>query len=126
MSKENNNNYPTCNLTIKGEEYYDNKVPTIKGKAFGSNVVLPIVLMSACCTCMLSTIFIIIGYKSHKIFYNYTPLVIFAYIFAFCCLSSFIGNVVYLYKIKKNFNMTPKNPDRRPCISSSDDKLVIV
>ena len=126
MSNENNNKFPTCNLTIKGEEYYDNKVPTIKGKSFGSKVVLPMVLISLCCTCMLSTIFLTIGYRSQKILYKYTPWVIIAYILAFCCFSSFIGNIVHLYKIKKNFNVTPNNPNRRPCISSSDNNILIV
>jgi amino acid transporter len=124
--EENYNGYPKCNLTINGNEYYDNKLVESTGKAVGSIFAFPFVLMSAFCTFILSIIFIIVGYKSHKKSDKYTSWVVIAYIIGICCLSSFVSNLVQLYKIKHNLNMVPENPDRRPCISSSDYKTVIV
>lgn len=126
MTEEIHIKYPKCNVNINGNEYYDKKVFESAGKAVGSLFVLPSFLMSACCTCILSTTFIILGYNLHEKSQEYTTMNIIIYIIAICCLSLFISNLFNIYKLKKNLSMIPENPDRRPCISSSVNNSLIV
>lgn len=122
-SWENKTGYPICNVTVNGKEYYDDKVLETVGQAVVSVFTLPTVLAMLCCSCILSTTFMIVARNSHKKSQTYTTWVVIAYIIALCCLSTFVLNLYSLYKIKKSLNMIPENPDRRPCVTS-DERIV--
>ena len=125
MAEEISNKYPKCNITINGNEYYDEKVMDSAGKAVGSVIAAPFILSFICCTCVLSSLFMFIGYNSYEKSHEYSGLIIFVYILAICCFSSMISSIYSLYKVKKNITLIPENQNRRPCISSKDEKIIV-
>ena len=44
MAEEISNKYPKCNITVNGNEYYDEKVMDSAGKAVGSVIAAPFIL----------------------------------------------------------------------------------
>ena len=112
-----NSNYPICNSTVNGEEYYEDF-----GK-FGAALSIPFILSSAFCTCITSLIFAYVGYNTYNTTKQYTGGVILFILITICCLSSFIGNLVNLYKARNRVEK-PDNKDRRPCVSQNNSKLI--
>ena len=110
-------NYPECNSTVNGEEYY-----TDFG-IFGAALSIPFLLSSAFCTCIISLIFAYAGYNTYNTTKQYSAGVILFILIAICCLSSFIGNLVNLYKAKTKVE-EPENKGKRPCISKNGNLIV--
>ena len=113
-------NYPKCNLTVNGEEYY-----TSIGDKLGSLFIgLPLILGSILCTCVLSIIFGGVGYNTYKTTKKYTFGVILLIILTICCFSSFISNIGNYYNTKKKIT-SPDIKDDRPCFSQNSGKLIV-
>ena len=100
-----NSDYPKCNLTVNGEEYYEPGLGTL-----GTALSIPFLLSLVICACVLSLIFGGVGYNTYNTTKKYSFGVILLIILTLCCFSSFIGNLISLYKAKNKVEK-PENKD---------------
>ncbi len=115
-----NSNYPDCNLTINGEEYYTSVGEKIATLFIG----LPVILGSIVCTCVLSIIFGAVGYNTYNTTKKYTFGVILLIILTVCCFLSLISSIGNYFKTKKDLT-TPDKKNERPCFSQKNGKLIV-